>query len=97
MTEFAHTNREIAIIDVDADYTLVRYRKNGRYDIVDSNDLAYLKDENMAVMAAMNAVSDYDEHCDVIHFGEHLGTAEYVDMTPSSFFSSMQVVYSTPC
>lgn len=103
MTEFAHTYSSVAdcaskfVPSADVAFTLVNYCADGKVQAVDSNELPSIKTEDGAISAAMFAVSDYDDSCDVYPFGEYCGTAEYVDMTPNSWFDSMQVVFSMPC
>ena len=103
MTEFAHTYQSVTdcaskfVPSEDAEFTLVLYLADGSVKTVDSNELPAYADEDKATSAAMFSVSDYDDSCDVYHFGEYYGTAEYVDMAPNSWFSSMQVVFSMPC
>lgn len=103
MTQFAHTYNSVAdcasrfVPRADVEFTLVNYCADGKVQVVDSNELPSIKTEEGATSAAMFAVSDYDDSCDVYHFGEYYGTAEYVNMNPSSWFGSWQVVLSTPC
>ena len=100
MTEFAHTYKNVteasekAVIDINAAFTLICHRANGEVLIVNSNESPALSDENTAVMAAMNSISDYDDFCDVFNYGMEYGTAGYCDMTPTSRYSDMQVVFS---
>lgn len=91
-TKYAHTH---AIIDVEAKFTLI-LRKSDCVYVVDSNDCPAYEDEESAISAAMFAVKDHDDECDVLHWGEYFGTAKYVDMTTESWFSSEQVVFSQP-
>lgn len=101
MTTFAHTYKsaseaaEKATINIDAAFTLICHRANGEVLIVDSSESPALNDEDIAVMEAMNSVSDYEDSCDVFNYGMEYGTAQYLDMTPTSWFSNMQVVFST--
>jgi len=96
--EFAHIHKSLSEVTIDpkAAFTLVLHKANGAIETMDSNDTSFLNFEDHAIDKAMFAVKDYDDHCDVFHYGEEFGTAEYVDMTPNSFFSGMQVVFSTP-
>ena len=102
MTEFAHTYKDITEAEkglsnsISADFLLIKHCKDFSIQTVDSNELPYIKSEDNAVSAAMFAISDYDESCDVYHYGEYYGTAEYVDMTPESWFDHMEVVFSMP-
>lgn len=97
--EFAHIHKSLSDVTIDpkAAFTLVLHKANGAIETMDSNDTSSLNFEDNAISKAMFAVKDYDDHCDVFHYGEEFGTAGYVDMTPSSFFSRMQVVFSTEC
>lgn len=100
MTEFAHKfssnyAHTHAIIDDDAKFTLVLLKGDSVY-VVDSNDVMAYETESNAIDAAMSAVTGYDDICDLYNFGEYYGTAKYVDMTPESWFSRMQVVFSMP-
>ena len=94
MIEFTHKNCSVATIDNTAKYTLVRYKKNGKCDIVSSKELKHLEDEILATLDAMDSVKDYEESCDLFYFGEYVGTAKYVDLNPNSWFSNMQIVFS---
>lgn len=102
MTEFAHTYKSVAdcaskfVPSNDVDFTLVLYRADGTVSTVDSKECTAYKDEDMAISAAMFAVKDNQDNCDVYHFGELHGTAEYVNLNPDSFFSTEQVVFSQP-
>lgn len=91
-TKYAHTH---AIIDDGAKFTLV-LRKKDHILTVDSNDCKAYEDEDMAISAAMFAVKDHDDECDVFNWGEYFGTAEYVNLNPDSLFSAEQVVFSQP-
>jgi len=91
-TKYAHTH---AIIDDEAKFTLI-LRKSDHILLIDSNDCKAYEDEDMAISAAMFAVKDHEDECDVYHLGEYFGTAEYVDLNPDSFFSTEQVVFSQP-
>lgn len=99
MTKFANTYDSIskATINENAEFTLILHRSDGKVQTVDSIELPAYKDEERAISAAMFAISDYDDSCDVYHFGEYYGTAEYVDTArEGSFFRSFQVVFSMP-
>lgn len=102
MTEFAHTYKNVVecasnfVPSDDAEFTLVLYMADGGVKTVDSNELPAYADENRATSAAMFAVKDLEDSCDVYHYGGYYGTAEYVDMNPESWFSSIQVVFSMP-
>lgn len=91
-TKYAHTH---AIIDDEAKFTLV-LRKKDHILTVDSNECMAYEDEERVISAAMFAVKDYDDECDLFSYGEYFGTAEYVNMNPDSFFSTEQVVFSQP-
>lgn len=103
MTEFAHTYKSVTecassfVPSNDVDFTLVRYAEDGSVQTVDSTEIPTYKDEDSAINAAMFSVKDHDDTCDVYHFGELFGTAEYTNMNPNSWFSNMQVVFSQPC
>lgn len=102
MTEFAHIYKGVAECassftpSEDAKFTLVLYKADGGVQTVDSNELPAYANEDVAKSAAMFAVKDYEDTCDVYHYGEYFGTAEYVDMNPESWFSSQQLVFSMP-
>jgi hypothetical protein len=103
MTTFAHTYENSAeafknsAIYESAAFTLVLHRADGKIQTVDSNELPAYADSDRAIDAAMFAISDYDDSCDVYHFGEYYGTAEYVDTArEGSFFRSFQVMFSMP-
>lgn len=103
MTEFAHTYKNSTeafhkfALKETAAFTIVLHKANGEVCTVDSDELPAYADTNSAIDAAMFSIKSYDDSCDVYHYGEYYGTAEYVDMTPNSWFSSMQVVFSMPC
>lgn len=92
-TKYAHTH---SIIDDEAKFTLI-LRKSDHILAVDSNDCKAYENEDEAISVAMFAVKDHDDECDVYHWGEYFGTAEYVNLNPDSFFSTEQVVFSQPC
>lgn len=98
MTILAHTHKSLSEVEIDtsAVFTLVLHKADGSIETMDSNEARFLNNEDDAISRAMFAVKHYDDHCDVFHYGEDFGTAEYVDMTPNSWFSRMQVVFSTP-
>ena len=102
MTEFAHTYDSVTdcaskfVPSENVAFTLVCYLADGKVKTVDSNEVPAYEDEQNATSAALFAISDYEDTCDVYHYGELYGTAEYVDMTPNSWFSSMQAVFSMP-
>ena len=98
MTEFAHTYDSISKVTLyeSAAFTLILHRADGKVQTVNSNEVPAYADEDSAIRAAMFAVKDYDDSCDVYHFGAYHGTAEYVDMTPESWFDHMEVVFSMP-
>lgn len=103
MTHFAHTYKNSTeafknfAINESVAFTLVLHRADGVIQTVDSNELPAYADADRATSAAMFAISDYDDSCDVYHFGEYYGTAEYVDTTPNSWFDHMEVVFSMAC
>ena len=103
MTEFTHTYKSVSdcaskfVPNNDVDFTLVLYKADGTVSTVDSNECPAYKDEERAISAAMFSVKNHDDECDVYHFGELYGTAEYVNLNPDSFFSTEQVVFSQPC
>lgn len=84
--EFAHTYKSLSGVTIDpkAAFTLVLHKSDGTIQTMDSNDTSFLNFEEHAIDKAMFAVKDYDDNCDVFHYGEEFGTAEYVDMTPNS-------------
>ena len=97
--EFAHTHKSLSEVTIDpkAAFTLILHKADGTIETMDSNEARFLNDEDDAISKAIFAVKSYDDYCDVFHYGEEFGTAEYVDMTPNSWFSRMQLVFSTPC
>lgn len=103
MTEFAHeyaSHDEAATefrIREGAASTLTLHRADGTVHAVDSDEMPAIADLDTAISKAMFAVGDYDDHCDLYRFGGYWGTAEYVDLTPDSWFSRMEVVFSEPC
>ena len=100
MATFAHTFKSLheaslsPVVSGKAAYTLVLHRSDGTIEVVNSDELPAIANETNAISMAMNSLNGEDEHCDVFHFGEDFGTAEYLDMTPDSWFSGMQVVFS---
>lgn len=103
MTEFAHryaSHDEAADkfrIREGAASTLILHRADGTVHTVDSDEMPAITDLNRAIDKAMFAVEGYEDHCDLYRFGGYWGTAEYVDLTPNSWFSRMEVVFSEPC
>lgn len=99
MATFARTHQSISDITIsdEAEFTLVLYRSDGMLETVDSTEMFALKDESIAIGMAMSAIREETDYCDVYHYGGIHGTAEYLDLTPDSWFSSAQVVYSVAC
>lgn len=96
--KLAHTYKSLSEVTIDpsAAFTLVLHKEDGTIETMDSYDARFLNNEDDAISKAMFSVKSHDDHCDVFHYGEEFGTAEYIDMTPNSWFSRMQVVFSTP-
>ena len=95
---FAHTYRTCEEAEkgfeasLDAKFALVLHKADGTIETVDSNEYPAYCDEGEAVSAAMFAIVEDGESCDVIHCGEYFGTAEFIE--GSGFFASRRFVYS---
>lgn len=92
----AYQNANQATIHDDSAYALILHKTDGTVETIDTHDTMVLEHERVAVTMAMSAVRDEHDVCDVYHFGDYYGTAHYVDMTPNSWFSRMEVVFSRP-
>ena len=69
-------------------------RKGDGLYVVSSDDVSAYRDEDNTISAAIFAIKDHADECDVFNWGEYFGTAKYMDMNPNCWFSDMQVVFS---